>query len=90
METGYPSALEFGTQEGGVRAHLSTKFHYNTINSRKVICDYSQKITSICCHAHKVNREWQEAENWYRHRLVGLHQIWPQTVYQLYILGRQR
>jgi len=40
------------------------------INTRKVIRDYSRKITSICCHAHRVNRTWQEAENWYRGRLT--------------------
>jgi len=29
----------------------------------------------ICCHAHRENRTWQEAENWYRCRLT----IEPQT-----------
>ena len=64
------NALKFGTQEGGVRAHLGTKFLYNTINTRKVICNYSWKMTSICYHAHRVNCEWQETENWYRGRLT--------------------
>jgi len=45
------------------------------INTRKVIRNYSRKITSICCHAHRVNREWQVAENWFRGRLT----IEPQT-----------
>jgi len=40
VETGYPIALKFGTQEGGVMAHLGTKFGYNMINTRKVIRDY--------------------------------------------------
>ena len=25
--------------------------------------DYSRKITPICCHAYRVNRLWNEAEN---------------------------
>ena len=28
METGYLIAWKFGTQKGGVRAHLGTKFGY--------------------------------------------------------------
>jgi len=75
METGYPIALKYGTRRGGIMAHLGTTFRYNTINTCKVIRDYSRKITSICCHAHRVNREWQKAENWYRVRLT----IEPQT-----------
>jgi len=75
METGYPIALKFGTQKGGIMAHLGTKFGYNTINIHKVIRDYLHKITPICCHAHRVNHEWQEVENWYRGRLT----IEPQT-----------
>jgi len=45
------------------------------INIRKVIPNYSRKITSICSHAHRVNHAWQEAENWFRGRLT----IKPQT-----------
>ena len=70
------NALKFGTQKGGVMAHLATKFGQNLVNTRKVIRDYSRKITSICCHTHRVNREWQEAENWYSDRLT----IEPQIV----------
>ena len=69
VEIGYLNALKFGTQKGCVMAHLGTKFGQNTINTCKVIRNYSRKITPICCHAHRVNREWQEAENWYRGRL---------------------
>jgi len=29
VETGYLIALKFGTQKGGVRAHLSTRFAYD-------------------------------------------------------------
>jgi len=43
VETGYPIALKFGTQKGVARAQLGTKFGLNTINTRDVICDYSQK-----------------------------------------------
>jgi len=62
--------LKFVTQKGGIEAHLGTKFGYNMINTREVICNYSRKITPICCHAHRVNRNWQEAENWYRGTLT--------------------
>ena len=32
--------------------------------------DYSRKITSICCHAYRVNRIWEEAENRWVNRLT--------------------
>ena len=59
---GYLTALKFDTQKGGVRAHLGTKIGQNTINTCKVICDYLQNITPICCHTHKVDCAWLEAE----------------------------
>ena len=37
--------------------------------------DYSRKITPICCHAYRVNRVWEVAEN----RLVNRLTIEPQT-----------
>ena len=37
--------------------------------------DYSRKITPICCHAYRVNRKWEEAENRWVNRLT----IEPQT-----------
>ena len=37
--------------------------------------DYSRKITPICCHAYRVNREWEEVENRWVNRLT----IEPQT-----------
>ena len=55
--------MKFGTQKGGIKVYLGTKFGMNTINSQGVIIDYSQKITPICCHAYRVNRLWEEAEN---------------------------
>jgi len=70
VETGYLIALQFGTQKGGIMAYLGTTFGYNTIITRKVIRDYLRKITPICCHAHRVNHERQEAGNWYRGRLT--------------------
>ena len=58
-----PILLKSGTQKGGIRVHFGTKFGYITINTHKVICDYSLKITPICCCAYHA---WQETENWYR------------------------
>ena len=43
--------------------HLGTNFGWNTINNQRVIIDYSQKITPICCHAYRVNRLSESAEN---------------------------
>ena len=37
--------------------------------------DYARKITPICCHAYRVNRGWEEAENRWVNRLT----IEPQT-----------
>ena len=75
----YPIALKFGTQMGGggggIKADLSTKFGWNTISSRGVISDYSQKVMPICCHACRVNRLWEEAEN----QCVDRLHIEPQT-----------
>ena len=41
--------------------------------------DYSRKITPICCHAYRVNRVWEEAENRWVNRLT----IEPQTFFGL-------
>ena len=73
--TPYPIALKFGTQKGDIRAHLGTYFGWNTINRERVMSDYSRKITPICCHAYRVNRVWEEAENRWVNRLT----IEPQT-----------
>ena len=73
--TPYPIALKFGTQKGGIKAHLGTNFRWNTINRQKVMSDYSRTITPICCHAYRVNRRWEEAENRWVNRLT----IEPQT-----------
>ena len=32
--------------------------------------DYSRKIIPICCHAYRVNRVWEEAENRWVNRLT--------------------
>ena len=74
-QTPYPIALKFGTQKGDIKAHLGTNFGWNTINRERVMSDYSRKITPICCHAYRVNREWEEAENRWVNRLT----IEPQT-----------
>ena len=76
MRTSYPIALKFGTQKGGgIKAHLCTNFVWNTINRQRVVRDYSRKITPICCHAYRVNRVWEEAENRWMNRLT----VEPQT-----------
>ena len=67
--------LEIWHTEGGIKAHLGTKFGWNTINSEGVISNYSRKIAPICCHAYRVNHLWKEAENWWVNRLT----IEPQT-----------
>ena len=73
--TRYSIALTFGTQKGGIKAHLGTNFGWNTINRQRVMSDYSRQITPICCHAYRVNRVWEEAENRWVNRLT----IEPQT-----------
>ena len=73
--TQYPIALKFGTLKGGIKAHLGAKFGWNEVNVQKGISDYLQKITPICCHAYRVNRLWEEAENQCIDRLT----IEPQT-----------
>ena len=77
----YPIALKFGTQKGGgggggIKAHLCTNFGWNTISRQRVMSDYSRNITPICCHAYRVNRVWEEAENRWVNRLT----IEPQTL----------
>ena len=37
--------------------------------------DYSRTITPICCHAYRVNRVWEEAENRWVNRLTIEPQI---------------
>ena len=71
--------MKFGTQIFGIMAHLGTKLGWNTVNTCKVMCDYSQKITPICCHTHRINHRWHEAENWYRGGLT----IEPQTLKEI-------
>ena len=68
--TPYPIALKFGTQKGGIKAHLCTNIGWNTINRQRVMNDYSRKISPICCHAYRVNRVWEEAENRWVNRLT--------------------
>ena len=40
VEMGYLIALKFGTQKGGVRVHLDTKFDWNMINTGNVIYNH--------------------------------------------------
>ena len=69
-QTPHPITLTFGTQKGDIKAHLGTNFGWITINRRRVMSNYSRKITPICCHAHSVNRVWEEAENRWVNRLT--------------------
>ena len=73
--TPYPIALKFGSQKGGIKEHLGTNFGWNMINRQRVMSNYSRKITPICCYTYRVNRVWEEAENWWMNRLT----IEPQT-----------
>ena len=66
-----PIALKFGIQKGDIKAHLCTNFGWNTINRQRVMSDYSRKITPIRCHAYRVNRVWEEAENRWVNRLTN-------------------
>ena len=75
MRTPYPISLKYGTQKGGIKVHLCTNFGWNTINRQRGMSDYSRKITPICCHAYRVNRVWEEAEN----RSVNRLTMEPQT-----------
>ena len=75
MRTPYPIALKFGTEKGGIKAHLGINFGWNTIKRRRVMSNYSRKITPICCHAYRVNHVWEEAESRWVDRLT----IEPQT-----------
>ena len=72
----YLIALKFGTQKGGIKAHISTNFGWNMINRQRVISNYSRKIIPICCHAYRVNHLREEAENQWVNSLT----IEPQTV----------
>ena len=50
-----PIGLKFGTLEGLIKADLSTNFGRNPMNIHRVMIDYSRKIRSKACHAHRVN-----------------------------------
>jgi len=43
LQTCYPIALKFGTQQDDVNVHRGIKFGYNTVNGHKVISNYSRK-----------------------------------------------
>ena len=57
-----PIGLKFGTLEGLIKADFSTNFGRNPMNIHRVMIDYSRKIRSKVCHAHRVNplKEWVE------------------------------
>ena len=70
MRMPYSIALKFGTQRRDIKTHLSTNIGLNMINRQRVISNYSQKITPICCHDYKVNHLWEETENRWVTRLT--------------------
>ena len=47
--------------------------------------DYSRRITPICCHAYRLNRVWEEAENRWVNRLT----IEPQTFCEIELKSRK-
>ena len=61
--TGNLIALKFGAQKSGVRAHLFIKLQLILVKL------FATKLHQYY-HTHKVNHTWQEAENWYRSRLI--------------------
>ena len=72
--TPHPIALTFGTQKGSIKAHLGNNVGWNTINRQRVMSDYLRKILPIFCHAYRVNRVWEEAENrWVNRLTIGPH-----------------
>ena len=50
-----PIGLKFGTIEGLIKADLSTNFGRNPMDIHRVMINYSRKIRSKVCHAHRVN-----------------------------------
>ena len=50
-----PIGLKFGTLEGLIKADLSINFGRNPMDIHRVMIDYSRKIRSKVCHAHRVN-----------------------------------
>ena len=59
-QTRAPIALKFGTQKVSPKANPIIKFSANPMNRSGVMTDYSLKTRSICCHAYRVNRSWNE------------------------------
>ena len=60
-----PIGLKFSTLEGLIKADLSTNFGRNPMDIHGVMIDYSRKIRSKVCHAHRVNPLKESVENCY-------------------------
>jgi len=73
LQTHYLVTLKFGTEKGGIRVHLGTNGIWLILAQSYL--QLFTKIIPICCHVHRLNLTWQEAENWYKGKLV----IHPQT-----------
>ena len=54
-----------GEYKGASRYQLWLEY-----DKQRVMSDYSRKVTPICCHAYRVNRVWEEAENRWVNRLT--------------------
>ena len=65
MQMRAPIGLKFGTLKELIKANLSTKFGWNPMNIHGVMTNYLCKIRSKVCHAHRVNRLKECAENCY-------------------------
>ena len=50
-----PIGMKFDTREGLIKADLSTNFGRDPMDIHGVMIDYSRKIRSKVCHAHRVN-----------------------------------
>ena len=57
--------LKFGTSTGGLKANASINFGVNLINIEEVISDFMCKAKANFCHAYRVNRFEEQAENRY-------------------------
>ena len=73
------SALKFGTQIDGVRAHLGNHIWLEYSKHSQSYLQLFVEIIPICCQVLRVNRAWHEAENCYRSGLT----VEPQTLKEI-------
>ena len=68
--------LEIWHTEGGYKGTCLYQLWLECDKQARVTSYYSRKITPICCHAYRINRLREEAENWWVNRLT----IYPQVL----------